>query len=217
MSRSRPNAQRTPLGRAARMGLGYVLIFGLAMLALWGGSRLLHHPRGRAAVPSPATMVSGQAPTTLVSGDYRLSVEAARWIRQDALPKDLRLSYRSRPSPLVDYLVLAVAVADLGAGPLPLRYADSGQNVRFVVTSNDPDTFFVEPVPASDAAAIAGTPALPNGSLAAGATRTGVLVFAIEPYRKNLELLLVPSYPTGSGPAQGPAYPGIRVRLPAQR
>lgn len=195
------------------MALSYALMLAAVVLALWGGSKLLHRPSGSAAVMVPAHMTSGAAPGPVDSGGYRLTLDGVRWVRQDALPPSLKLEYRARPNVLVDYLVLDVTVANTSAQALALRYAGTAQDVRFELTSVDPEPFHTEPVAAAEAPLIAGTTALAGGPLAAGARRSGVLVFALEPFRKRLALLLVPHYPAGTLPDQGPPYPAIRLEL----
>jgi len=214
MSPRNPQPRRTPAERTARLFLLNVLVFGGAMLLLWGGSKLLHHPRDAGAtVPMPAVMTVGEAPTVLASGDYRLGLERARWVRQDSLPKDLRLSFRARPNVLVDYLVVRVTVVDRGAGPLPLGYYGAEQDVRFVLSSSDPTSAYAEPVPPADAAAISGERPLASGALAPGERRSGVLVYALEPFRKGLALLLIPDYAAGAPPDRGPTQPAIELRF----
>ncbi len=209
-----PHPRPSPGRRTARLFLLNLAIFGGAILLLWGGSKLLHHPRGPGAtVPMPADMVVGRAPAALDSGDYRLRLESARWVRQSSLPAGLRLSYRTRPNVLVDYLVVRVSVEDRGAGALPLTYRGAEQDVRFVLGSNDPTTSYTEPVPPADAATISGDAPLASGALAAGERRSGVLVYAVEPFRKGLELLLIPQYAPGASADTGPAQPALAVRF----
>ncbi len=214
MDRRVPQPRPSPGRRTARLFLLNVVVFGGAMVLLWGGSKLLHHPRGAAAnVPMPAVMVVGRAPGPLDSGDYRLRLEGARWVRQDSLPKDLRLSFRARPNVLVDYLVVRVTAVDRGAGALPLGYYGAEQDVRFVLGSNDPDSSYAEPVPPSDAATISGEAPLSSGALAPGERRSGVLVYALEPFRKGLALLLIPAYAAGVSPDRGPTQPALELRF----
>lgn len=182
------------------------------MLLLWGGSKVLHQPRGAGAtVPMPADMVVGQAPAALDSGDYRLRLDGARWVRQDGLAKGLRLSFRARPNVLVDYVVVRVTVEDRGSAALPLSYQDVEQDVRFVLGSNDPTSSYAEPVPPSDAATISGDAPLASRALAPGERRSGVLVYAVEPFRSGFELLLIPKYAAGVSAEGGPAAPAIAM------
>jgi len=180
---------------------------------IWGGSKLLHHPRTvGATVPKPADMTVGQAPAALDSGGYRLRIDGARWVKQDSLPSGLRLTYRSRPNVLVNYVVVRVSVANRGASTLPLSFEGTVQNVRFLLASRDPGSFYTAPVPPSDAAAISGASPIGNGPLAAGEQRSGVLVFALEPFRKDLSLLLIPAY-GDVPPGQGPQHPALELRF----
>ena len=209
-----PHPRPSPARRTARLFLLNLLVFGGAMLLLWGGSKLLHHPRGAAAnVPMPAGMVVGRAPGPLDSGDYRLWLQGARWVRQDSLPGNVRLSFRARPNMLVDYLVVHVTVGDRGGATLPLSYQGAEQDVRFVLGSNDPDSRYVEPVPPADAATISGDAPLASGALAPGERRSGVLVYAIEPFRKGFALLLIPRYAAGGSPDAGPIEPALEMRF----
>lgn len=218
MARPAPTSRPSPGRRTARLFLLNLLIFGGAMVLLWGGSKLLHRPQGPSAtVPMPADMVAGQAPAALDSGAYRLRVESARWVRQSSLPEGLRLSYRTRPNVLVDYLVVRVSVEDRGQKALPLTYLGSEQDVRFVLGSNDPSTSYTEPVPPADAATISGDAPLASGALAAGERRTGVLVYAVEPFRKGFELLLIPHYRSGVSPEGGPTQPALALRFAPAR
>ncbi|MEJ2358939.1 MAG: hypothetical protein P8Y13_12810 [Deinococcales bacterium] len=190
-----------------------VLIFGGAMLLFWSGSKLLHHPRTvGATVPKPADMTVGQAPAALDSGDYRLQIDGARWVKQDALPSGVRLTYRARPNVLVDYVVVRVTVADRGASKLPLSYEGAVQDVRFLLASRDPESFYTEPVPPSDARLISGAAPLKSGALAAGEQRGGVLVYAVEPFRKAFSLLLIPVY-GDTPPEQGPQHPAVELHF----
>jgi len=223
MDRQAPQPRPSPGQRTARLFLLSFLILGGAMLLLWGGSKLLHHPRGAGAtVPMPAAMVVGQAlvgrtPAALDSGAYRLRLEGARWVRQNSLPEGLRLSYRTRPNMLVDYLVVRVTVEDRGGSALPLSYRGVGQDVRFVLGSNDPTSSYTEPVPPSDAAAISGDAPLASSALTPGERRTGVLVYAVEPFRKGFELLLIPQYRPGVSPDGGPTQPALALRFAPAR
>lgn len=218
MARPEPEARRTPPRRVLRVLRDYLLIFGLAFLVPYVGYRLLHHPRGtEPAVAMPPGVVVGNAPGTFTSGAYRLTVSGVRWVRQSSLPADLKLSFRARPSPLVDYLVVSLAVADTADTGLPLTFDGSGQDVQLLLASTDPARFHTDPIGVDEAATIAGEPALADGALLPGEQRSGVVVYAIEPYRKALELLLVPVYGVGVTPEQGPQHPGFEIRLPQPR
>lgn len=214
MARPSSNTPRSPARRALRMAGMNAAIFATALVAVWLGYRLLHNPRDAGpGVPTPSVMSVGDAPGPLLSGDYRLELDGARWIAQDSLPKDLPLSFRARPSALVDYLVLRVTVSNEGAAAVPFSFLDSGQNVRLLVVSYDPHTVYVDALDPREAALISGETPLASGALAAGSSRSGVVVYALERYRKGLRLLLVPSYPTGEAPADGPQHPAIEMRF----
>lgn len=218
MARQRTDALPSPARRTLRVMRDFLLIFGVAFLLPWLGYRVFHQPRGTdPAVAMPAHVTGGSAPGTYDSGDYRLAVSGVRWIRQSELPAGLKLTFRARPSPVVDYLVVSVAVTDKSGGGLPLTFDGSGQDVRLLLASTDPAAFHTDPISPSEAEAIAGEPPLTSGALGPGDRRSGVLVYAVEPYRKGLELVLVPVYPIGTTPADGPQQPAFEIRLPPAR
>lgn len=218
MARSPSEGSRAATRRTLQVVRDFLLIFGVAFLVPYLGYRLLHHPRGTApTVAMPAVVTTGTAPGTFASGDYRLTVSGVRALKQSDLPPGLNLTYRARPTALVDYLLVSVTVADVGASALPLTFAGSGQDVRLLLASTDPESFNTNPVDAEEATVIAGQQALGAGTLAPGERRSGVLVYAIEPYRKGLELVLVPVYGVGVTPAQGPRWPAFEIDLPDPR
>lgn len=190
-----------------------LLILGGAMVLLWLGYRLLHHPRvSSPPVAVPADLVAGDAPGPLGSGPYRLTLHGARWIAQDSLPPDLRLSFRARPGPTVDYLVLDVSVRDAGERPAPLTYDGAAQDVRLLLSSTDPVSFYTEPLSPQEARIVAREEALANGTLAPGAARRGVLVYAVERFRRRWSLWFLPP-PPDVAPEEGPQQPAIAMRF----
>ncbi len=218
MARSDPDPRPRLPRRVLRMLRDFLLIFGVAFLLPYVGYRVLHHPRGtEPAVAMPPGVVVGTAPGSFVSGDYRLTVSGVRWVRQSSLPPGLKLSFRARPSAVVDYLVVSLTIADSADTGLPLTFEGSGQDVRLLLASTDPARYHVDPIGVDEAAAIAGEPGLADGPLLPGEQRSGVVVYAIEPYRKALELLLVPVYGVGVTPEQGPQHPAFEIHLPQPR
>jgi len=189
-------------------------IFVGALLLAWLGYKLLHRPYDAGpGVPTPGKMSVGEAPGPLVSGDYRLRLDGVRWVDQDSLPKDLQLSFRARPSAVVDYLVLDVSVTDLGRAEVPLTFTDAGQNVRLLVVSSDPESVYIDPLDPREASRISGVAPFTAGPLAAGATRRGALVYPVERYRKGLRLLFVPAYAPAASPRDGPQEPAIEMHF----
>lgn len=191
-----------------------LLILGGGMLLLWVGYRVLHHPQVTAPpVAVPADLRVGTAPGPLTSGDYGLTLDGARWIAQSSLPPGLHLSFRARPGPTVDYLVLDVTVRNLGGRPIALSYVGSEQDVRLLLTSTDPVSFYAEPVPPQEAKLITRDPVFGSGPLAAGAERRGALVYAVERFRKRWALLMVPEPPDAPAAGPGPQQPALEMRL----
>jgi len=191
-----------------------VLILGGAMVLLWVGYRVLHHPQVTAPpVAVPSDLVAGQAPGPLTSGDLTVTLHGARWIAQDSLPPDLHLTFRARPGPTVDYLVLDVTVRNGGSSPAGLSYLGAGQDVRMLLISNDPVSFYAAPLTPHEAELITHGTALASAALAPGAARRGVLVYAVERFRKAWALLLVPHLPAGVAAEQGLQQPAIEMRF----
>lgn len=189
-------------------------IFGGAMVLLWAGYRVLHHPRGTAPpVPTPSDLTSGDAPGPLASGAYRLTLGPARWVKQSSLPTGIHLTFRARPIVLVDYVVVHVTVANGGSRRLPFSFEGAGQDVRLLLASTDPESAFTEPLTPHEAALVSGDAALASGPLAPGESRSGVVAYALEPFHKGLELLLVPDYPPGVTPESGRQTPAIEMRF----
>lgn len=214
MAEPRYRPPRSPAARALRVAGMNAAIFVGALLLVWLGYKLLHRPHDAGpGVPTPRAMTVGDAPGPLVSGDYRLRLDGVRWVDQDSLPAGLQLSFRARPSAVVDYLVLEVSVTNMGGAEAPLTFADAGQNVRLLVVSNDPQSVYVEPIDPREASLISGAAAFQSGPLSAGATRRGVLVYPIERFRKGLKLVFVPAYPPATAPRDGPQQPAIAMRF----
>ncbi|MEJ2667767.1 MAG: hypothetical protein P8Z81_11825 [Deinococcales bacterium] len=214
MARPERTVSPSPARRTLRLFALNLLILGGAMVLLWVGYRVLHHPR--VAVPPvamPAGVVTGRAPGPLVSGDYGLTLHGARWIAQSSLPPGLHLTFRARPGPLVDYLVLDVSVRNQGTRPLPLSYLGAGQDVRLLLVSLDPVSYYREPLSPPEAELITHETPLASGTLAPRAERRGVLVYAVERFRKRFELVATPE--TGAGAAAGPALqqPAIEMHF----
>lgn len=207
---------RLPSSRARLLrvvGLN-VLILGGALLLTWLGAVLLHRPTGTTPrVPMPAAMVRGTSPGPLDAGPYRLTLSGAFWVRQAQVPADAPLTYRARPGASVDYLVLEVYWSNTGTDPLPFTYLGSGQDVRLLLASADPEAFVREPLLPAEARAISGREPLASGPLAPGEHRNGVLVYAVEPFRSDFRVLAVPTYAAGQMPADGPTEPALEMRF----
>ncbi len=215
--RPEPRGARPAPGPGQRLlrvaGMNVLIVVG-ALALLYGGSKLLHRPTGtEPRVAMPARMTRGPSPGPLDAGAYRLTLSDARWIPQADVPADAPLSFRARPSALVDYLVLDVRMSDIGSAPAALSYTGAGQDVRLLLASADPEAFVREPLSPAEARAITGQEPLPSGTMAAGEHRAGVLVYAVERYRADFRLLAVPQYAPGTVPQAGPAEPALEMRF----
>lgn len=214
MARTRRDRPPSAGARTLRLFGLNLLILGGGMVLLWAGYRVLHHPQVTAPpVAVPSDLQVGAAPGPLTSGGYKLTLDGVHWIAQSSLPSGLHLSFRARPGPTVDYLVLAVTVRNLGDRPAALTYVGSEQDVRLLLTSTDPVSFYAEPVPPEEAALITHDPVFASGTLAAGAERRGALVYAVERFRKRLALLMVPQAPGNVPAGQAPQQPAIEMRF----
>jgi hypothetical protein len=212
----RPDARPANAARRRLLRLAWqnLLIFGGALALVWLGSIVLHRPTGtEPRVATPKGMMRGRAPGPLDAGDYRLILSGASWVPQASLPADAPLSFRARPSALVDYLVLDVRLSNLGDGTLPLDYVGARQDVRLLLASADPEAFVREPLTPDEARTVSGREPLASAPLGPQERRAGVLVYAIERYRSDLRLLAVPVYATGQTPAEGPDAPALEMRF----
>ncbi len=202
-----PPVKASAASRTLRLFALNLLVLGGGLFLLWLGHRVLHHPQAtEPPVATPAGLVGGDAPGPLTSGAYRVSLDGSRWISQASLPPGLQLSFRARPNGLVDYLVLRLTVRDLGERPLPLSYIGASQDVRLLLVSTDPVSFYTTPLTPAEARTISGDAPLANGPVPAGGERQGVVVYAIERTRKGLSLLaLATAAPSGAPAAEQPA------------
>lgn len=212
---ARPPRQRpaSAAGRFLRFFATNLLILGGGMTLLWLGYRVLHHPQVTAPpVAVPAGLSVGTAPAAVASGDYRVALDGARWVSQDSLPADLHLTFRARPGPTVDYLVLEVTVQNTGQRPLPFRYEGEGADVRVLLASTDPVSFATAPLSPEEARLIAGGAPLAAGPVPPGAALRGELVFAVERFRKRWSLLVLPES-ANAPPGAAPQTPAIELRF----
>jgi hypothetical protein len=137
----------------------------------------------------------------IVFGDLALRVERFAWIDSSDFGDEDRLSARADPRRGRDYLVVDLTIANRGAASVDARYQGQGAPLDLRATARRPQPILFSSVVPGDAATITGREPLPNGSLAAGGEIRGALVFALEPSRRQLGLLLMTSE-TGATPVE---------------
>ena len=126
-------------------------------------------------------------------GPLSFTVSGYSWIDSRAFGAADRLSARADPRAGRDYLVLEVTLANRSDDEVDARYQGQGAPLDLRATARRPQPTLFSPVLTGDTRIITGREPLPSGPLAPGEEVGGPLVFALEPSRRQLGLLLVPT------------------------
>jgi hypothetical protein len=184
--------------RSSRVLVGNIVLFLTVIAAFALIARLVRNP---ALIDDDLPIYLPIEPTTVRLGEraplgpLSFRVESVGWIASSGFGDDDRLSSRADPLSGRDYLVVELIVENRGDAEADVRYQGQGRPLDVRASARRPQPTLFSPLQPRDIEIITGRAPFPNGSLAPGQTVAGPLVFALEPSRRQLGLLLLPSEP----------------------
>lgn len=182
--------------RSWKILLGNIALFLAIVAALAIIARLVRNPElidTDLPIALAGDVLAAELGDEIVLGDLAVRVERYAWIDSRDFGDEDRLSARADPRRGRDYLVIDLTITNRGASTVDARYQGQRFPLDLRATARRPQPILFSSVQPGDAAIITGRPPLPNGSLAPGEEVRGPLVFALEPSRRQLGLLLMVS------------------------